>query len=67
MVKLSSRDPLDLLFPPGSDEMVANRSRVKPGRVAKDMSESERTEGRRDGGLGEGENTPPGMAFEMNR
>lgn len=67
MVKLSSRDALDLLFPPDSDEIVAKRSRVKPGREAEDMLECERTEGCRDGGLGEGENTSPGMAFEMNR
>lgn len=66
MVKLSSLDPLDLLFPEFSDEIVANRSFVKLGWEPKDMSEC--TDGCRDRGLGEGgENTSPGKAFEMNR
>ena len=66
MVKLSSLDPLVLLFPPSPDEIVAKRSWVKLGRGPEDMSES--TDVCRDRGLGEGgENTSPGKAFEMNK
>lgn len=66
MVKLSSLDPLVLLFPPVSDENVAYRLCVKPGWEPNDMTES--ADVGRDRGRGEGgENTSPGKAFEMNR
>jgi len=65
MVKLSSLDPLVLLFPPLSDERVVKVSWAKLGRGPEVMSES--ADVTRDRGLGEGENTSPGKAFEMNR
>jgi len=66
MAKLSSFDPLVLLFPPLSDERVVNLSCAKLGRGPEDMSES--ADVTRDRGLGEGgENTSLGKAFEMDR
>lgn len=65
MVKLSSLGPLILLLPGASVERVPSLSCARLGRGHEGMSEP--GEVWRDRGLGEGENTSPGMAFEMNR
>ena len=65
MVKLSSFNPLALLFPPLSGEITENLSCAKLGRRPGDISES--TDVCRGRGLGEGgENTSPGMV-EMDK
>jgi len=65
MVKLSSFNPLALLFPLLSGEITENRSCAKLGRGPGDISES--TDVCRGRGLGEGgENTSPGKV-EMDR